>query len=243
MAVVIPNDITWSSYGNGTIDASRVGVVLTSSPAGNGVQTVVSAEIYYQQREEYATNVTLYYSWDYGQTWHTYSKTLDVSDSLSIYFATRSETFYNNYYERGFRCYTKSTEFGTTSTVEVLVATTVTTCNLHYNANGGTGAPSSATAFAGDSPLISSTLPTKSGYTFVGWSRSDVSDTADYVVGDRVLIDAITVTLYAVWTLATAEWTNGLAWKNDGGTWKVGIACVKNNGTWLSGIANIKKIK
>ena len=44
------------------------------------------------------------------------------------------------------------------------------TFKISYNANGGSGAPSSQTKYYGIDLTLSSTKPTKTGYTFKGWS-------------------------------------------------------------------------
>ena len=44
------------------------------------------------------------------------------------------------------------------------------TWSIIYNANGGTNAPSTQTANVGQSITITSSKPTRNGYTFLGWS-------------------------------------------------------------------------
>ena len=46
---------------------------------------------------------------------------------------------------------------------------------IAYNANGGTGAPANTNATSGQVFTISSTQPTRSGYTFAGWNLQDNS--------------------------------------------------------------------
>ena len=70
------------------------------------------------------------------------------------------------------------------------------TYTLSYNANGGSGAPASQTGFGTFN--ISSTVPTRAGYTFVGWSSVYPSDIADFQPKEMIAIDA-NITLYAVW--------------------------------------------
>ena len=49
--------------------------------------------------------------------------------------------------------------------------------NISFNNNGGTGGPSSFTALAGIGYTMPSTKPTRTGYTFSGWSRSSPGGT------------------------------------------------------------------
>ena len=70
------------------------------------------------------------------------------------------------------------------------------TYNLSYNANGGIGTP--ATQSGSTSYTISSTIPTRSGYTFLGWSKSSSATTPEFRAGNTITLTGNT-TLYAVW--------------------------------------------
>ena len=67
---------------------------------------------------------------------------------------------------------------------------------LTYNANGGSNAPSSQTG--GTTYTVSSAVPTRSGYDFIGWSQSSNATSASYNGGDTITLSSDT-TLYAVW--------------------------------------------
>ncbi len=77
---------------------------------------------------------------------------------------------------------------------------TVATFTVSYNANGGTGAPGAQTKTQGTPLTLSSTKPTRSGYTFLGWATSPSATTAAYQPGAQFKTNAHTV-LYAVWGL------------------------------------------
>lgn len=78
---------------------------------------------------------------------------------------------------------------------------------LHYNANGGTGAPDSQTYTALSATSTQATFtvpnqtPTKEGYTFKGWADSATATTAQYQPGDTVDVkhENSPKTVYAVW--------------------------------------------
>ena len=72
--------------------------------------------------------------------------------------------------------------------------------SISYDANGGSGAPSSQSVFATYSYTLSSTRPTRTGYTFLGWSTSSTATTATYQPGASVTISG-NLPLYAVWQL------------------------------------------
>ena len=67
---------------------------------------------------------------------------------------------------------------------------------MSYNANGGIGTP--ATQSGSTSYTISSTIPTRSGYTFLGWSKSSSATTPEFRAGNTITLTGNT-TLYAVW--------------------------------------------
>lgn len=71
------------------------------------------------------------------------------------------------------------------------------TYTISYNANGGTGAPSSQTKDPNTNLTLSSTQPTRTGYTFKGWSTSSTATTPTYSAGGTFSTDADTI-LYAV---------------------------------------------
>ena len=72
-----------------------------------------------------------------------------------------------------------------------------------FNANGGSGAPDSQTKWYGTILTLSSTKPTRTGYTFQGWATS-ASGAVAYQPGGQYGADS-DVTLYAVWKANT--WT------------------------------------
>lgn len=88
---------------------------------------------------------------------------------------------------------------GSLYTAYIYTKSTVTTYTVAYNANGGSGAPSSQTKTHGTNLTLSSTIPTKiGGYTFKEWNtNSDGTGTA-YQPGGTYSTNA-SVTLYAIW--------------------------------------------
>lgn len=72
------------------------------------------------------------------------------------------------------------------------------TAYVYYDANGGSGAPSRQTHWAGYSVKLDSTIPTRSGYSFLGWSESASATSPSYSPGVSYPLYT-TVTLYAVW--------------------------------------------
>lgn len=73
---------------------------------------------------------------------------------------------------------------------------------VSYNANGGSGAPGSATKWYGEDFYISNQKPTRANHVFQYWATAANGSGTRYNPGQRYLPDA-NVTLYAVWKLAT----------------------------------------
>ena len=69
---------------------------------------------------------------------------------------------------------------------------------MSYDANGGTGAPAAQTKTHGTALTLSSTKPTRTGYTFLGWAASKTATSAQYQPGGSYTANAA-ATLYAVW--------------------------------------------
>lgn len=77
---------------------------------------------------------------------------------------------------------------------------------ITYNPNGGTGAPEAQTKTHGQPLTLSSTVPTRAGYTFLGWAESADATVAAYQSGGEFVKNADT-TLYAVWQKNAPDFT------------------------------------
>lgn len=69
--------------------------------------------------------------------------------------------------------------------------------SLYYDANGGANAP--VTQTSEEFYTVSSTLPTRDGYRFMGWSTNKNANSAEYQAGDTIQVTEPT-TIYAVWS-------------------------------------------
>ncbi|MDY0292915.1 MAG: InlB B-repeat-containing protein [Desulfuromonadaceae bacterium] len=116
---------------------------------------------------------------------------------------------------------------------------------IKYNANGGSGAPSNTTATASTtskSITLSSTVPTRSGYTFLGWSTSSSATSASYQAGTAYSFNYGTTQLYAVWKQATITVTGtpdsygvvGSAWSFKPTVSVSGCSVTVSGANWLS---------
>ena len=84
------------------------------------------------------------------------------------------------------------------------------TYTISYNANGGTGAPGNQIKTYGVKLKLSSAVPTRKNYNFLGWATSASATSPQYAAGGEYSANS-GVTLYAVWQLAyTKPRINGL---------------------------------
>lgn len=75
---------------------------------------------------------------------------------------------------------------------------------ITYNANGGSGQPGNQDKWYGESLYLSSTKPTRTGYTFKNWNTASNGSGTSYNPGSQYGPDpGGTVTLYAQWTPIT----------------------------------------
>ena len=77
---------------------------------------------------------------------------------------------------------------------------------VSFNANGGSGAPSAQTKYYKNALTLSSTKPTRTGYSFVGWNTDKNATSASYQPGASYTKDA-DLTLYAIWKANTYKVT------------------------------------
>ncbi|NDH14939.1 MAG: hypothetical protein EBY47_07730, partial [Actinobacteria bacterium] len=83
------------------------------------------------------------------------------------------------------------------STVGLTPVTVSQTVTLAYDANGGTGDPADQTCTEGVNTTLSTTVPTRDGYTFAGWNTVQGGTGTTYQPGSTFV--CASATLYAQW--------------------------------------------
>lgn len=78
--------------------------------------------------------------------------------------------------------------------------------SVSYNANGGIHAPETQTKMRGTDLTLSSAVPSRDGYSFIGWATSADAESAEYQPGDTYSTEEDAV-LCALWRLNTYEIT------------------------------------
>ena len=101
-----------------------------------------------------------------------------------------------------FRNFNNDNGNSATKTINLSVSVPAwTSYKIAYNANGGSGAPSSQTKWKDQTLKLTTTKPTRTGYTFQGWATSANGSVA-YAAGANYTANSA-VTLYAVWKAIT----------------------------------------
>lgn len=167
-----------SGSASGTMDLTRTSYTVTYN--ANGGSGVPGAQTKY-----YGTPLTL-------------SSTKPTKSNYTFLGWNTSSTATGSQYNAG-GSYTANSD----ATLYAIWRAPVT---LAYNANGGSGQPGNTNDYVYNSTTsksltVSSTSPTRTGYTFKGWNTSSTATTASYQAGSSVSVNAnSTVTLYAVWS-------------------------------------------
>lgn len=166
------------------------------SQTGQGTEGRTAVTLYMPSGTNRVTNGTIAGSYVYptdntytavGTTGYTFS---NLSTTFS-YSVSVSDTGYGS---------TWNSTYSKTFTGSI--SCPARTYTVSYNANGGSGAPSSQSKTYNVALTLSSTIPTREGYIFQGWSTSS-GGAAVYQPGNSYTSNA-DVTLYAVW-LTDAE--------------------------------------
>ena len=96
--------------------------------------------------------------------------------------------------------YRPGNAFGLNANTNLYAVWKANTYTVSYNANGGSGAPSNQTKTHDVTLTLSSTIPTRANYNFVGWGTSPTATSSSYSAGGSYTSNA-SITLYAVWQL------------------------------------------
>ena len=213
-----PSGTVWGSIVDGSSSGRKGRIGIYTSVSSTNTQTTVNVQVwfwtiyscsdgynnfYYDAGTGVSSATTLIGSVDIshtvatGEGWNTANQTRLINKTYTYDRGTSAVT-YNVYAKfNGIDMIPSGTMYANTSyTVPKLASYTVS-----YNANGGSGAPSSQTKWYGKSLTLSGTKPTRSGYTFQGWATSS-GGSVSYAAGASYTANA-NITLYAVWKAVT----------------------------------------
>ncbi len=173
-----------------------------------------------------SANQTLYAQWNpinYTVTYNAnggsgapanQTKTHGVNLTLSTTKPTRAGYTFQGWATSasGSVAYASGASYTNNASVTLYAVWKANTYTVTYNANGGSGAPANQTKTHGVNLILSTTKPTRTGYTFQGWATS-ASGSVVYESGASYTNNA-SVTLYAVWKANTYT----LTFDANGGT-------------------------
>ncbi len=187
----------WSPFGV-TLDITATGSnVVRKSATQYTVKITASWEV------SYSGNST-----NYGMTASSGGGSVNLN-SFGTYASNGSGSFTGTYSISGngsatksitvtFKNFNNDNDKSDTKTISLNVTVPAwTSYTVSYNANGGSGAPSSQTKWKDQTLTLSSTKPTRTGYTFKGWSLT--KDGSVYYQPGGTCGKNENLTLYAVW--------------------------------------------
>lgn len=128
-----------------------------------------------------------------------YGVTLTLSNAKPLKLGYRFKGWATS--KNGSVVYTPGSSYTANAGVTLYAVWQIITYTVSYDANGGSGAPSSQTKTYGVNLTLSSTKPTRTNYKFLGWGLSASSTTVSYSAGATYSNNS-SATLYAIWELA-----------------------------------------
>jgi uncharacterized protein (TIGR02145 family)/uncharacterized repeat protein (TIGR02543 family) len=179
----------------------------------------------YASGASYITNasITLYAQWKANTYTVTYNandgagvptnqtKTHDVALTLSTVVPIRTGYVFTNWNTSANgngTSYASGASYTDNASVTLYAQWTVNTYTVTYNANDGTGEPASQTKTHDVTLTLSTSVPTRTGYDFVGWNTSSNGSGTSYASGASYTANA-GVTLYAQWSKPVVSNCNG----------------------------------
>lgn len=216
-----PSGTVWGSIVNGTSSnrKGRLGIYvkISNTPTKTTVLTEVwfwtkygcvesNNSLYYSAGEGVTSATTNYgsctinHTTSSGAEWNTVNQTR-LLQTEDVYVRTKSAIAHNVYARlTDIDILTGAANVNTSYVIPALPSYVVA-----YNANGGSGAPSSQTKWHGESLTISGTVPTRAGHTFVGWAltKADADNGTWYYKPSSTCGRNENLTLYAVWKAHT----------------------------------------
>ena len=133
---------------------------------------------------------------------------LPSAESLGLKRANYTFVGWNIYDEQNWRMYSADVEYNAgladyEGETAVIYAAWLEKdkFTIEFDPNGGSGAPGSMLVHEDETVALSSVIPSRKNYTFLGWCVKADADSVDYRPGDNFTMGRELVTLYAVWKL------------------------------------------
>ena len=175
-------------------------------PAGT-YQAYVDASNYYEWKMSNTLTFTVedaYYTVTFdanGGSTPTASKSVTYNSTYGeLPTPNRTGYIFNGWYTAAGSRIENTTPVTITSNQILYAKWEKSTYTIAYDTNGGEGVIDAVTADLGSSITISSSVPSRNGYKFLGWSKSKASATAEYKPGEQISASD-DLTLYVVWKI------------------------------------------
>ena len=209
---------TWGNIITGSKSTRKGQIGIYTSTTDSSTKVSVTVEVWFATMYSLTdTNNTYYY--DAGKTAATTSKgSVSISHSVNTGsgWSSSNQTKLGSYsysYDKTTSDQTKYfaakitglDNLGSSNVSSVYTSISVPALDsftVSYNANGGSGAPSSQTKWYGKSLTLSSTKPTRTGYSFSKWNTAANGSGTSYNPGASYTSNSGT-TLYAQWIANT----------------------------------------
>lgn len=203
-----PSGTTWGNENGSSNKMGRIGIKTTFTDTTTTRNVKIQIYLWTRYRCQDSSN-GFKYSWSTSPNINIGSKNINTTSNSS--WSTTNQVFiaeFNKTYNKGTSATTghasanySSIEYaGGSGSVSVsFQIPALPSYTVSYNANGGSGAPSSQSKTYGSTITLSSSKPIKSGFTFLGWGTSQSDTSVDYNPGAKYSANA-NITLYAIWT-------------------------------------------
>lgn len=208
-----PSGTSWGSAVSSGNSSARIGIYLSTS--SSSTQVKASVQVWFWSRwgvDEHWGENTFRADWAASATTSRGGRAFQTSVSTGAGWSTSNQVQIASYSKTYTR--TSSSQTGRFSAaltaIEAVGSSNVMSASVSFsipanasytvsfNANGGSGAPSSQTKRQGVTLKLSSTRPIRDGFVFMGWGTSSSDTTADYFPGSNYTANA-SITLYAIW--------------------------------------------
>ena len=223
----------WSSTSSYSLKRIAYSTSYGGSADSNGVSATTTQSTWtYQNYCDYtgytgtSTTLTLYAQWERSTYTITYNKGTYGSGTNTTDTKTHGTTLVlkgaiftrTGYTQTGWAsneagttfAYNLKANYTTNAAITLYPYWAINTYKVSYVDNYGATVPSAQTKTYGIDLTLSSTKPSRTGYTFLGWDTDSSADTVVYQPGATYSTNAA-VTLYAVWAVNSYQFTLGKA--------------------------------
>lgn len=207
-----PSNTTWGNVIQGTSTNEQGKIGISVNKRVDGYKVYITVQVWYWSK--YALDDvynSFYADWNSNPTTSYGSVTLRCSDN-STSWSTSNQILIREFSKTYNKVQGSKKEYfsakitgveshGFSNVSSCVASWLVDSLDTHivtYNANGGHNTPGSQTKWYGTPMVITSQVPAKTGYSFLGWGLYSTDTTVDYYPGSSYNTES-DITLYAIW--------------------------------------------